>query len=199
MPLMPPPSMAPSHLCPVEVEEGPRGGGPALPLIPRPVPLAAVRELGGRTEPEHAQLADLHAGPELDGERGEVGQLQGDVPAEPRVDEPGGGVGDEPEPPEGRLALEPGGQIIGQGDDLVRGGEHELPGMQDERLVPLRLHQPRQIGLLDRGVDVGVPVILEHPEVPVQPHIDAGRLHHGLVIGIDPYPSGVDLGPDVLV
>jgi hypothetical protein len=71
--------------------------------------------------------------------------------------------------------------------------------MQDERLIPLGLDKPRQIGLLDGGIDVRVPVILEHPEVPVQPHIDARRLHHGFVVGIDPHPPGVDLGPDVLV
>ena len=91
------------------------------------------------------------------------------------------------------------GEVVGQADDLVRRGEHELPGVQDERLVALGLHEPRQVGLLDGGVDVGVAVVLEHPEVAVEPHVDARGLHHGFVVRIDPYPSGVDLGPDVLV
>src|SRR4051794_13539458 len=61
--------LTPSHLGPMEVEEGPGGGRPALALVTRPVPVAAVRELGRRAEPEHAQLPDLHARPELDRER----------------------------------------------------------------------------------------------------------------------------------
>src|SRR5215210_5842628 len=110
--LMPLPPRS-SHLGPMEVEEGPGGGGPPLPLVPRSVPLASVGELGGRAEPEHAQLADLHPGPELDGERGEVGQFERDVAGETGVDEPGGRVGDEPEPPEGTLPLESRGEIVG--------------------------------------------------------------------------------------
>jgi hypothetical protein len=112
---------------------------------------------------------------------------------------PGGGVRDQPEPPERALALQPRGQVVGQRDDLVRAGQHELAGVQDERLVPLRLHQAGQIRLLDGGVDVRVPVILEHPEVAVEAHVDTRRLHHGVVEGIDADPPGVDLGPDVLV
>src|SRR5690349_17261591 len=50
--------IGPSHLRPVEIHEGARRGGTALPLITRPVPLGAVRELRRRTQPEHAQLAD---------------------------------------------------------------------------------------------------------------------------------------------
>lgn len=100
---------------------------------------------------------------------------------------------------EGGLALQAGGEVVGERDDLVRGGEDELPGVQDERLVALRLHEPGEVGLLDRGVDVGVAVVLEHPEEAIEAHVDAGRLHHGFVVGIDPYPPGVDLGPDVLV
>ncbi|GAA4002449.1 hypothetical protein GCM10022232_46570 [Streptomyces plumbiresistens] len=71
--------------------------------------------------------------------------------------------------------------------------------MQDERLIALRLDEPRQIRLLDGGIDVGVPVVLEHPEVPIKTYVNARRLHHGFVEGIDPHPSGVDLGPEVLV
>ena len=53
--------------------------------------------------------------------------------------------------------------------------------------------------LLDGRVDVGIAVVLEHPEEPVEPHVDARRLDHRRVERVDPHPSGVDLGPDVLV
>lgn len=121
------------------------------------------------------------------------------MPAEAGVDEPGGGVRHQPQAPQRALALQPGGEIVGQGDDLVRAGEDELPGVEDERLVALRLHEAGQVGLLDGGVDVGVPVILEHPEVAVEAHIDARRLHHRFVVRVDPHPPCIDLGPDVFV
>src|SRR5690606_35339508 len=56
-----------------------------------------------------------------------------------------------------------------------------------------------QIRLLDGGVDVRVLVVVEDPEVPVQPDVHAGRLDHRLVIGFDADPLGVDLGEDVAV
>ena len=54
--------------------------------------------------------------------------------------------------------------------------QHELARMQHKRLFVVGLHQPGQVGLFDRRVDVRVPVILEDPEVPVHPDVDAGRL-----------------------
>ena len=68
--------------------------------------------------------------------------------------------------------------VVGQRDDLVGRAEDELARVQDERLVAVRLDQPGQLGLLDRRVDVRVAVVLEDPEVAVDPHVDAGRLHH---------------------
>ncbi len=106
------------------------------------------------------------------------------------VDEAGRRVGEQAEPAERALALQPGGDVVGQGDDLVRRAEHELAGVQDERLVAVRLDQPGQLGLLDRRVDVRVAVVLEHPEVAVDPHVDAGRLHHGRVVRIERDPAG---------
>src|SRR5882757_9810536 len=71
--------------------------------------------------------------------------------------------------------------------------------MQDERVIPLRLHQPGQIRLLHRRIDVRVAVVLEHPEEPVQAHINARRLHHRRLIRVHAHAPVVDLGPDVLV
>ncbi len=73
------------------------------------------------------------------------------------------------------------------------------PGMQDERLLGLNVHQPRQIRLLHSGIDVRVLVVLEHPEVPVQPHIDTGRLNHARLIRVDLHPPRLELGPDVAI
>jgi CO/xanthine dehydrogenase FAD-binding subunit len=54
--------------------------------------------------------------------------------------------------------------------------------VQDERLVAVRLHLAGQVRLLLGGVDVRVPVVLEHAEEAVEPHVDARRLHHRLVV-----------------
>lgn len=51
------------------------------------------------------------------------------------------GMRDEPEPTETRLALQPTGDVVGQGHDLQGRAEDELPRVQDERLVAVRLDQ----------------------------------------------------------
>jgi len=90
----------PSDRGAMEILEGARRGGAALALIAGAVLRRAVGVLAGRGEPEEAELPDLHAGVELDRQRGDVGQLEGDVTREPGVDEAGGGVGEQAEPPE---------------------------------------------------------------------------------------------------
>jgi hypothetical protein len=42
-------------------------------------------------------------------------------------------------------------------------------------------------------------VVLEDPEEPVEPDVDARRLHHGGLEGVQRDPLGVDLGEDVAV
>ena len=95
---------------------------------------------------------------------------------EARVDKPAVEWVSRPSRPSARLALKPAGDVVGQRDDLVGGPEHELARVQDERLVVVGLDQPGQVGLLHRRVDVRVAVVLEHPEVAVQPDVDARRL-----------------------
>src|SRR3954451_24763638 len=73
-----------------EVAEGPRRRRAALVLVAGAVDRGAVGVLGRRGEPEQAQLADLHAGPERDRQVRHVRQLQRDVSGEAGVDEPGG-------------------------------------------------------------------------------------------------------------
>src|SRR5690606_14356469 len=84
-----------SELGAVEVLEGARRRRAALPLVAGAVLLRAVGVLRRGGEPEEAQLADLHARVELDRQRRDVGQLEGDVAAEAGVDEAGGGVGEQ--------------------------------------------------------------------------------------------------------
>ena len=97
------------------------------------------------------------------------------------------------------LALQSAGQVVRQCDYFIGRGEYELVGMQDERILAFRLDQPGQVRLLDRGVDVRVAVVLEDPEVPVQPDVDAGRLDQLGFIRVEFDPPGLDLGPDVTI
>src|SRR3954447_18006638 len=83
-----------SHVGAAEPLEGLAGRRASLALIARAVDRRAVRVLRRGAEPEEAQLADLHPRPELDRQRGDVAQLESDVPAEPRIDEPGRRVGE---------------------------------------------------------------------------------------------------------
>ena len=126
-------------------------------------------------------------------------ELERDVPREAGVDEPGGRVRQQPEPPERALALEARRDVVGQRDELERRPEHELAGVQDERLVRLRLDQVRQVGLVLGRVDERVLVVVEQPEEPVEPHVDARRLDHLAVERLEPDAPGVEFGPDVAV
>src|SRR5665648_186624 len=63
-----------------------------LTLVSRAVLRAAVGVLGRAGQSEEAELTDLHTGPELDRQGGDVRQFERDVTAEPRVDETGRGV-----------------------------------------------------------------------------------------------------------
>src|SRR5690625_5578867 len=94
-------------------------------------------------------------------------------------------MGEEPQPAQGTLALQPGREISRQGYLLQRGCEDELARVQDERLVRADLDQPCQVRLLDRRIDVGILVVLEHPEETVEPDVDAGRLDETGVVGLE--------------
>ena len=181
----------------LEVDPRSRRGRPALVLVARSVRAGAVRLLGRAGQREEAELPDLHPRVQDDRQRRHVGQLQGDVPGEAGVDEPGGGVGQQAQPAQRALALQPPGQVVGQGDHLERGPEHELPRVQHERVVALGFHQRGQVVLLLRRVDVGVLLVVEHPEPPVQPDVDAGRLQQARLVRFQPQPLGLDLRLDV--
>jgi hypothetical protein len=108
-------------------------------------------------------------------------------------------MGQQAEAPEGRLALEPAGQVVGQGARLERRAEHELTGVQDERLAGRRFDEAGQLVLLLGRVDVGVAGVVEDPEQGVEADVDARRLHQAVFERIDAQPSGIDLGSDITV
>jgi hypothetical protein len=86
-----------------------------------------------------------------------------------------------------------------QADGFIGGAEHEFAGVQDEGLVALHLHQPGQLRLFLGGVDVGVFVVVEQPEKPVNPDVHGRRLHHRGVVRFKNNPLGVYFGTNVAV
>ena len=176
-----------------------RRRGTALALIARAVGARAVGRPGGAGEAEEAELADFHAGPQSDGHGGRIAQLEGDVPGEAGVDESGGGMGEQPEPAQARLALQTGGDVVGQGDALIGGAEDELTGVEDEGLVGADVDQVGEAVLVDGGVDDRVPVVVEKAEPPIQAHVDRGGLNHLRVVGVEDDAPGVELSEDVAI
>jgi hypothetical protein len=71
-----------------------------------------------------------------------------------------------------RLPFEPSDEIVGQGDALESGAQHELTGMEDECLVRLRLDELGEIGLLLLDVDVRIARVREHPELGIDVQVD---------------------------
>ena len=119
--------------------------------------------------------------------------------AEAGIDESRRGVREQSEAAERGLALKPSRDVVGQRHDLVRRCEDELARMQDEGLIRAHLDELREVRLLLRRIDVRVAVILEDAEEAVQAHVDAGGLDHRRVVGVEPHPSGVELGPQVAI
>ena len=138
-------------------------------------------------------------GHSLMGKRRDVRQLEGHVPREPGIDEARSGMSEEAKPSQTRLSFEPSGNVVRKRDHFVRRCQHELAWMEDERLVAVRLDQASQVRLLDRGVDVRVPMILEHPEEPIESYVNTGRLDHLDVVRLETHPPSLDLGPDVAI
>ena len=100
---------------------------------------------------------------------------------EARVDEAGRRVDEQAEPAEARLALDAGRRGRRAADPLRRGAEHELAGVQDERVVVGDLDQLGEVALVHLHVDDPAGVVAEHPEVAVAAQVDRRRLQAGLV------------------
>ena len=90
-----------------------------------------------------------------------------------------------PSRPSARLALEPRDEVVGQPDALERRAEHELAGMEDERVLVVDLDELGQLRLLDLDVDERIAVVVEDAEEPVDADVDARRLEKRLVVRVD--------------
>ena len=90
-----------------------------------------------------------------------------------------------PRRPKGRLALEPCDEVVGQPDPLERRAEHELAGVEDERLLVVDLDELGQLLLRLLDVDVRIAGVVEDPEEAVDAHVDARGLDQLLVERVD--------------
>ena len=79
----------------MEVREGTARRWAALTLVTRAVLLRTVRMFGRTGQAEQTELPNLHPGEEFDGQCRNVGQLEGHMPREARIDEACGGVGEQ--------------------------------------------------------------------------------------------------------
>ena len=91
----------------------------------------------------------------------------------------------EPEAAETRLPFQARDEIVRQRHALERRAEHELAGVEDERLA-VDLDELRQVLLRLLDVDVRVARVAEDAEVAVDAHVHARRLEQGLVVRVDP-------------
>ena len=73
------------------------------------------------------------------------------------------------------------------------------PGCRMNGSSRLRLDQVREVGLVFGRIDERVLVVVEQPEEPVEPHVDARGLDHLAVERLEADAAGVELGPDVAV
>src|SRR5438552_10045478 len=170
-----------------------------LPAVLAPDARLAVCDLGRAGQPLEADLADLHPVVQGDGQVRHVRELEGKVPLPARVDVARGGVDQEAKPPQARLALEPGHEVVGERYELEGRTEHELAGMQDERIVTTDLDQLGQLRLIGSHVDVRVAAVAEDPEAAIEVQIHARRLDRLGDERVDHDPPRIDLGPDVPV
>ena len=97
------------------------------------------------------------------------------------------------------LPLQPRDEIDGKLHPFERLTQHELTGMEDERLVVLDVQQLRQVRLRVAHVDVGIPVVAEHPEAAIEVQVHGGGLQVARIVGIDADVAGLQLRPDVTV
>ncbi len=103
------------------------------------------------------------------------------------------------EPPERRLALQAGDQIVRQLDPFERLTQHELTRVQHEGLVVGDAQKLGQVRLGRADVDVWIAVVAEDAEAAVQVEVDRGRLEIGRIVGIDSHAPARKRGRDVAV
>ncbi len=68
--------------------------------------------------------------------------------------------------------------------------------MEDERFVVLDLDELRETLLLGLHVDERVPRVAEDPEVAIDAHVQARRLHERRLVGVDANAAFVEESAD---
>ena len=112
------------------------------------------------------------------------------------VDEAGRRVNEQTETAQRALALQSRDEIVGQPHALERRAEHELAGVEDERLVAVHLDQLGQVLLSLLDVDERIARVAEDAEVAVDAHVDARRLEERFVVGLDADAPFGEQAPD---
>jgi len=144
-----------------------------------------VGPLGRSVERHERELRDGQSGPELDRDPRQIGDLQGQRTLEARVDEPRGGVDDEPEAAEARFAFDSCHHVVGQPHPLQRPPQGELPGVDDEGRILVDHHLLGEIRRRLAQVDPGDPVVVEDPERVAEAQVHRGGLDHPRVPRVD--------------
>ena len=104
-----------------------------------------------------------------------------------------------PEPAQRALPFQPRDEIVRELDPFERLAEHELAGMEDERLVVGDADDLGQVRLRRARVDVGVAVVAEDPELAVEVEVDRRRLEAGRVVRVDADPARLEGRADVAI
>ncbi len=129
-----------------------------------------------------------------------VRQLERDHPLEPGVDEARRRVNHNRQPPDTGAAVHAAHQIVREFHALLRRTEHELAGVEDERLAVRHVVHLRVRGrVVHAGVDVGLVRVPEQDEPVAQPQIHGARLdlQLGVLQRLDHDPPRLESGANV--
>ncbi len=157
--------------------------------------------LGPAGQPRDPQLTDLHPGPRvIERQVRDVGEFQRDVTAEAGVDEAGSRVGQQPQAPQRRFALQP---ARPKSSGSVHSSSVEpstnSPGCSTNGSPLTGSTRLVELVLLLCEVDMRVSGVVEHPEQTVETNVHAGRLDQGVVERVNSQPAGGDFGPEITI
>src|SRR5262249_30205768 len=147
--------------------------------------------------------ADAHAGIQRHGQDSHVAELERRVADPSRVEHARGAVDDDAQPAEAAAAFEAREQIRGKLQRFDRHAEHELAGMERERLLRANLDLAHDLVDVDAlaKIDICEAAVLEHAKLRTEPevHRAAAKLRLEVDGRRDADLSFVDVLPDVAV
>src|SRR6218665_628383 len=108
-------------------------------------------------------------------------------------------MGEQPQPSERTLTLQPRRDVSRKSDKLKRCPEHKLPRVQNKRFIGADLDQSSQVGLLLGRINKGILVVVEQAKCSVEPDIHRRRLDHRPIVGLSADPLLVEFGANVAV